>query len=94
MFLAFDHSDNTIHHFDDDGNDSGEFCEGFIVVKTLSDIFDDDETVIVRVYTKAGVKDTAIEASHFTVWAALGKSTFSLSMKKRKTSPPLPQPKQ
>lgn len=65
--LQFDNTDNSIHYYDSGGNDMGTFCEGFFVQKVYSDIFSGDEAVLVKAFTKAGIKRFIIESKELTV---------------------------
>ena len=66
--LTFDSTDRKLHLInDEDGSDSGEYCEGFIIEKTLSDIDSGEEIAMVKAFTKSGVKVFPVPAHHFTV---------------------------
>lgn len=66
--LTFDSTDRKLHLInDEDGSDSGEYCEGFIIEKTLSDVDSGEEIAIVKAFTKSGVKVFPVPANHFTV---------------------------
>lgn len=59
--------DNRIHEIDDDiGEDYGDFCTGFFVEKVLSDIHTHDETALVVLYSRGGIKRFELGLEMFT----------------------------